>query len=225
MLQNLKHDVRQIAGNHKWLHPIFSIKKNNRDLLIKNDTDIVIEGYPRSANTYSVVAFQQAQKKQYNIAHHLHIPTQVLIAVDREIPVILLIREPIDAIASLLVRHPDLDAKKCVRDYVAFYTKLIPVINNIVIADFEDVTKDFGSIISRVNDKYGVNFDKFITNEISRQQVFDRIQEIRKAANRSINQIAIPDKSKVLLKEEVKKTLINSGCDIEQATRVYARFI
>ena len=33
-----------------------------------HSTDIVIEGYPRSANSYAVVAFESAQRNRVNIA-------------------------------------------------------------------------------------------------------------------------------------------------------------
>ena len=40
---------------------VMPFKKKYRNILVARDTDIVIEGYPRSANTYAVASFELAQ--------------------------------------------------------------------------------------------------------------------------------------------------------------------
>src|SRR2546422_7828125 len=49
-------------------------------------TEMMIEGYPRSGNTFAVAAFRLAQQRPVIVAHHLHSPAQVLEAVRRRIP-------------------------------------------------------------------------------------------------------------------------------------------
>ncbi len=46
--------------------------ENPKDYIVKKDvTDICIDGYPRSANSFSVRMFQQANPDTH-IAHHTH---------------------------------------------------------------------------------------------------------------------------------------------------------
>ena len=40
-------------------------------------TELVIEAFPRSANTFATVAFQLSQPAPVRVAHHLHAPAQV----------------------------------------------------------------------------------------------------------------------------------------------------
>jgi hypothetical protein len=66
-------------------------------------TDIVIEGFPASANTFAVAAFRLAQEPRYmRIAHHTHVPAQVIEATRLGVPAILLIREPMQAVLSVM---------------------------------------------------------------------------------------------------------------------------
>ena len=50
------------------------------------DTELVIEGFPRTANTFAVFAFQTAQARPVRVAHHLHAPIQVTVAARRPPP-------------------------------------------------------------------------------------------------------------------------------------------
>ncbi|MEW6059376.1 MAG: hypothetical protein AB1551_04425, partial [Actinomycetota bacterium] len=64
-------------------------------------TDLVIEGYPRSANTLAVSAISAAQPGPIRIAHHLHAPGHVIAAIRRGVPVLVLVREPEEAVIGL----------------------------------------------------------------------------------------------------------------------------
>ena len=60
--------------------------------------DIVIEGFPRSANSVAVHAFRVAQDRPVRIAHHLHAPAQVIAAVPAPEDENRLIRETEDSL-------------------------------------------------------------------------------------------------------------------------------
>jgi len=120
-LTNLRFQARATISRYPWLYfPIQRLRPRRRDLVVARDTEIVIEGYPRSANTYAVCAFLFAQQHPVRIARHLHVPAQVIQAVRWGIPTLILIRKPQDAIASLLVREPMLFAKRAINDYICF---------------------------------------------------------------------------------------------------------
>jgi hypothetical protein len=147
-------------------------------LLIAPDTEIVIEGFPRSGNTFAVAAFQQAQKRQIKIAHHLHAEAQILEGVKRSLPAIVLIREPLAAIRSLKIRQPELAVEEAFRRYIRFYSITRRVLKHIVVAKFEDVVEDFGTIIERVNHKFLTDFDIFDPTTANVDRVFREIERI-----------------------------------------------
>jgi hypothetical protein len=53
---------------------------------VSRTTEIVIEGYPRSGNTFAVVAFRLAQGREIEIAHHLHAAAQIKRAARLDVP-------------------------------------------------------------------------------------------------------------------------------------------
>lgn len=77
---------------------ILSFKQKYKSLLVNEDTDIVIEGYPRSANTFAVAAFEIAQGKPSKIARHTHAIAQLKRAAALKLPTLVIIREPEQAI-------------------------------------------------------------------------------------------------------------------------------
>src|SRR5919112_6338070 len=93
--------ARRYVGRHPFLfYNFYRLKPTYRDLLVDRKTQIVIEGFPRSGNTFAVVAFQQAQRESVRVAHHLHMPAQVIRAAKWGIPTLLLARKPTDAALS-----------------------------------------------------------------------------------------------------------------------------
>ena len=78
------------------------LKPERREFLTDRDTQVVIEGFPRSANGFMVSVFKNTQPQSLKIAHHMYLPSQVIRGVQFNIPTIVLIREPKAAIASFL---------------------------------------------------------------------------------------------------------------------------
>lgn len=132
---------------------------------VSRTTEIVIEGYPRSGNTFAVVAFRLAQGRQIKMAHHLHAAAQIKRAARLDVPAIVLIREPSEAILSLLVRDPHASVRWAFLSYVRFYSAVVPYLEKAVVAPFAAVTSDLASIIRTVNTRYGTTFKEFVPTE------------------------------------------------------------
>ena len=131
---------------------------------VSRTTEIVIEGYPRSGNTFAVVAFRQAQGREIKMAHHLHAAAQIKRAARLGVPAIVLIREPSEAILSVLVRDPHASMRWALHSYVRFYSTVLPYLEKAVVAPFATVTSDLASIIRMVNTRYGTAFKEFVPN-------------------------------------------------------------
>jgi hypothetical protein len=153
----------------------FSAWKNLR---VQKDTVCCIEGYPRCANTFAVVAFESAQTTKVKLAHHSHLAGQVLLAARRNLPILLLIRQPQDAIASLMMLDPNVTSMMLLKDYARFYSALIPIIDNLQVADFDQVTGDFGRVIKRLNEKYHTSFTPFQHTPEHVERCMKKIEDI-----------------------------------------------
>ena len=180
-LRRLRHGIRSLIDVHPGLYlPICRIRSKTCDITVQKDTELVIEGYPRSANTFAVAAFMFAQGRPVKIARHLHAPAQVIAAVRKGIPCIVLIRKPRDAVLSLLVRAPHISAEQALKDYIRFYRSVYPYRDKFVVGRFEEVTTDFSEIIRRVNARFGTNFKLFEHTEENLQKVFQIVEEMDK---------------------------------------------
>jgi hypothetical protein len=58
--------------------------ESSQTLIVQRDTDIVIEGFGGSANSFSLHAFELAQNTHVYIAHHLHAAAQIILGVRLE---------------------------------------------------------------------------------------------------------------------------------------------
>jgi hypothetical protein len=132
---------------------------------VTRTTEIVIEGYPRSGNTFAVVAFRLAQSRKIEIAHHLHAAAQIKRAARLDVPAIVLVREPSEAILSLMVRDPRASIRWALRSYIRFYSAVVPYLAKTVVAPFATVTSDLASIIRMVNTRYGTAFKEFVPTQ------------------------------------------------------------
>jgi hypothetical protein len=145
-------------------------------VVVNPNTEILIEGYPRSANSFSVAAFEMAQGRRTRIAHHLHAPAHVLRALAIGVPAIVLIRDPEDAILSFMLTRRELTADRAIRGYVRFYEPLVPHRHTFVVGAFPDVTTDFGRVIRRVNELFGTSFAEFVHTSNREGAVFEAMQ-------------------------------------------------
>jgi hypothetical protein len=126
--------------------------------VIGPDTEAVIDGYTRSASTFAVYAFQVAQPTPVRLAHHLHAPAQLMAAARRGLPTLMVIREPRGALLSQLVREPDVDLLDALYSYRRFHRSLMPYRDAMVVADFREVTSDFGAVVRRMNQRFDTSF-------------------------------------------------------------------
>jgi hypothetical protein len=197
--------------------PYMRLRPKYAGLFVSNDTEIVIEGYPRSANTFATAAFEYAQGRKVMIARHLHAPAQIQRAVEYEIPIILLVRAPIDAIISFVIREPRVSIYSAIRAYANFYRSTIQYADQVVIGTFEEITKNYSQVIRRVNKKYGKNFEVFGNTQSAVSNVFNIVEEMEKAfsgGEMSENKVARPSEQRSELKSAIARKLENLEDDL-----------
>lgn len=185
--------------------------------VIEKDTEIVIEGYPRSGNTFASSAFRLAQNRPVKIAYRLHAPTQLISAVKMKIPAIALIRQPEDAVLSWAIHRSHLTLEQALKGYISFHEAILPYGNYFVIADFDMVVNDFGTIIRAVNQKFGTDFQEFRHTEENVQKCFTIIDDFYRGAGQGqipTKIVARPSKErnhkKALLRQELQEPHLES---------------
>ena len=198
------------AGKHpSAFYGLYWLARKDQARIVTPDTQLVIEGFPRSANTFARVAFNRAQSERVRIAHGLHVPAQVIRAATWRIPTLVLIRKPKDAVLSFAIRDP-ISVDQALRYYLSFYETVEEYRDAYVLGLFEEVTEDFGEVIRRINDRFGTVFSPFSHDERNVEGVFARIE---KNSRKRFGETSLEDKvsrpfaSREKLKREVSYEL------------------
>jgi hypothetical protein len=144
--------------------------------VISPDTEFVIDGYTRCASTFAVYALQLPQPRPVRLAHHLHAPAQLIEAARHGVPALAVIREPRGAILSQLIREPGVALRDALVAYARFYECLLSYRDKFVVADFEQVTVDFGAVVRNINKRFGTDFTEFVPTEPNVRQCFELIR-------------------------------------------------
>ena len=166
------------------------------------DTELLIEAYTRCATTFAVYALQLAQERPVRLAHHLHAPAQVIEAVRRGIPALVLIREPRATILSQLVREPNVVMADALYAYARFYESLLPYAEGFVVGEFAEVTNDFAAVVRRVNQRFGTDFVPFVATEENLRECFALIE-----SRGALSPVQLGFESGLVSREEVRAEL------------------
>ena len=168
------------GGNPTVFFSLYRLLRTRQDLsrAVTPDKQVVIEGYPRSGNSFARRAFIMAQEETFDvtsIAHHLHVPAQVVRAAQWRIPTLVLIRRPRDAVLSLVIRDP-ISVDQALRYYISFYETSEKYRDAYVLGLFEEVTEDFGQVMRRMNDRFGTTFSLFRHDEANVGKLFSGME-------------------------------------------------
>lgn len=224
--------VSRIRHHERVFFPLIRANRRLRRIrgmpLVDADTELVIEGYFRCANTFATLAFVQAQEKKRKIANHTHAPASVVRAVRLGILSLVLIRHPADVAVSHALKFPGLSLAQSLKWYRRFYEHIWPHRRSIVIADFSEVTFGYGQVIHRVNGRFGTNFVPFVHNEENVARVFRRIRKTDLRLNpNDRNRVSVPSSSKEEAKAALRRRLQSPEPKhrLARASAIYRQFI
>ncbi len=212
-IQGTKDLIRYFVFNRSnILFRLLVLFPKQASLMVSKDTEITIEGFPGSANSFAVEAFKMSQLRPVKIAHHLHLPNQILYSVKWKIPVLLLIRDPLDAVASVVSRtfitkysYFYASPYLLLHYYIYFYSKLFSVKEKIVIADFKEIIEDFGEVIKKVNKYYKTSFIPFESTKDNVKRILQK-ESLRLAKPLKIRE-ELKQKVKIEIENKYKKLL------------------
>ncbi|MEZ5142812.1 MAG: hypothetical protein R2726_09880 [Acidimicrobiales bacterium] len=144
---------------------------------LTDTTDLVIEGFPRSGNTFAYFAMRLASGDRLRIASHVHTPSQVKAAVALHLPTMLVVREPRDTVVSLLIAAPHVAFRAAIAEWIHHHRELLAYRNGFVVAGFDQVTHDLGRVVERVNERFGTDLPRFEPTPANTDAVFAAIEE------------------------------------------------
>ncbi len=197
-------------------------------LLVTKQTEVVIEGFLRTGNTFAALAFMSCQVHEVIIANHTHAPATIIRAAKLGVPTLVLIREPRETILSLKLKHPHISLCQGFREYIRYYSTIRPYKSSYMLAPFEDITSNFGLVIKRFNHRFGTRFTPFEHTEENVQRVFAHIERIDNLSEKAVKtRFSIPlvekEESKNKLRPELDRETLRPW--IMGAEKIYHEYV
>lgn len=156
--------------------------------------DLVIDGFPGSANSFATRAFRAMQSEDYLIGNHYHSPAETIRAIRLGIPVLLTLRRPANSVNSMVRRWPFVPFESALRWYVMFYEAMEPHLDKMVLSDFPTTTGDFSSVVAALNEKFETSFDSELPEE--------RVAEFEPRLRQSEEEVAQREQEKLALEQK-----------------------
>ncbi len=158
-LNAIQSKIRILIRKNPTLFKIWlSIMVGENHFPSKQD-DLHLTGYQRSGNTFAMRLLKKAMPCT-KICTHLHTISSIKIALRYGIPVVVLIREPSQAIASSILKRVDakdfsmeLAIAYDIDEYLEYYSFVLENVNRLTLVDFDFLTKEPENFISLVNSK------------------------------------------------------------------------
>ena len=172
LLNRIRNCIRTVVWRFPRLYRPLGLLRRNADVL-DLDYDVTVEGYPRSANTFTSELLALTQP-HLRVRSHRHIPTHAMAAVRIGVPVFLLIRKPEDCIASYAIMMQTL-AKPQLFYYIAYHEALLPYLSRMFIADFEDITTRPKEVLREFARRFGLKVNLDFDADASRAEIFTKI--------------------------------------------------
>ena len=219
-----------ISRSPRLFPAMVRMQQKRRNLPASPAVAIAIDGFPRSANTFSARAFEFANPGVV-VSHHMHAPANILLAVSHRIPTVVLVRPPVDAVLSEVIREPRKRLRRGLVEWNSFYGLVLPVLDQVVVADFATVTSDYSLVIDEVNRRFGTSFQSYRNTPEADEKVFAAIEAAArsrgKTGSRLETQVPRPSqaraKQKPALQSELDRPELRAL--VEQAQKLYAEFL
>jgi len=212
--KNLRFLIGTTIGNSQVLFPLNYYREEYKGKIVRSDSDCCIEGFQRSGNSFFFIQFKR-KNKTLKIAHHTHAAAQIIRAVNFRLPTLVLIREPVETISSLIAWDTNLKSKIALKAYISFYKKVLPIKKRILVIAFEDVTTKPVDVVRAFNKRFETSF---VLPEFTDKQLTNLKAGINSRNDASASPLPTPEK------EEAKKhirLLLKDEPMLSEARNVY----
>lgn len=186
---------------------------------------LVLDGFPRCGNTYAFFSICKVNDcLKGRVANHIHSSTQFLWARKYKIPAILLIREPLECVASLSVFAPTYPIESLLDWYILFHERVYPYRDAFVASSFNTTTKHLGKVVEVANERFGMQLilpPNGQEHELAvKQEVNNHYLRLDKGSQYQVHEgmAALPKEEKVAGKDLARRHL-QARSNVKRMTR------
>lgn len=207
-VRNAWFATRYLMGSHALTYPLLRYAPAPyARVMVEQDMDACIDALPRSANTFAGWAFLD-QNPDVRLAHHVHLPMQVIRSVRLGVPCSVLIREPLANLTSLVIAgENDLSHDLAYRVYIDYYRRVAAVRETVAVCTFEEVLEDPSVVARRLNESYGTSFRADPMGDDKKQEIVAGLERNEEQMGSRPAHGTVPNAHKENLKPAVREQL------------------
>ena len=158
LVQQARLSALTALGRHPTLFHLVAGFGSGRQTLVTETTGLCIEAPPRCGNSFFVTGFSMANP-EVQLAHHHHVPAQVIKAIALRVPVVTLLRNPIDsALAKAAPGNEPFLIGTTLRRWIVFWDVVQGLASPIPVVPFEYLIEDPAGVIARINQQFDASF-------------------------------------------------------------------
>lgn len=195
-----------------------SIYTGEPHICVAKDTTLCVEGFQRSGNGYCE-AILKYKNKDLEITHHAHAFANIKRSVQWNVPILVLVRNPIDCIASLITFDERLSDNIAIGNYIRYYRAVERYKDQILIIEFSQLTEAPDVIIEKVNQKYSMNLNKL---NFSAEEQAEYLKYKKANYDQAILASPFPDDAKKP-KTDKHRTRLFKNPKMKEALRLYEK--
>lgn len=202
-------------------------------LICRPEYDLVIEGYPRSANSMTVDLIDllvarggppqpNGKPARLYIGHHTHVVENLQLAQAYGVPMLVLIRRPLDAVLSYHI-FSQLDVARCIRGYIAFYRGVLALDAPFVLVRFEEAVRDFNGVLTRLNPLLSkpVPLSPDLAADIAVVQASARARALNAHGQNAVRKAGLPDAARDVIKADMRADVARAVADASEMDALY----
>jgi hypothetical protein len=198
--------TRELLGSRRaGFAALQAIGRVRSEWAVGPGSDVCIDGFPRSGNSFAVRAFR-IWNPDASVAHHAHVPMQPIRAVELGVPCAVVVRPPEDAVTSMVIfSEGRVGPGVGLWCYAHFYRRLLPVRERIGVLRFERLVTDPTSAVEELNRVSGAGFGQGSGGEQEREAVLASLREDERRRGDAPTRSSAPDPAKQRLKAELRE--------------------
>ena len=229
----MKYSLRRIIRSYPFFHlPMARRKwerwKKSKQLdespseVINQETSVVVDGFPRSGNSFLVALLKVSQASSLKFSHHLHSAAHIKEGVRRNLPTIVILRDPREAVLAYVAYDQNVPLKESLRDWISFYRQVLKLDSRrYIIANFKDFVEDGNKVIVNAEDRFPGVFSR-IDHGVDEVQAKEYLKQHSEKLFSGIS-YSLPSAKRSAVKDRVRPQLDADPCRalLAEALEIY----
>ena len=217
--------LKQYLRKNEFFYRNYIRRANPNKRYPSSTTKITIEGYPRSANTFSVYLAAELIDRS-RIASHIHNIACLKASKKRNIPTIILVRSPQASVISWMQKNRiESSSKRAARIYLnqwsEFYTFVIKNLPDAKIVIFDNVTMNPSGFLRLMANLMGNQLNNTDAKALT-QKAIDKLEN--KESQKPWHASSLPKQDRAVDKKAYMR-LIEDMSELSRARELYTKLV